>query len=74
MDIIKFIENKKKEHTYFKSNKTLKKTIYWLEEDDLKEIKQQLMLGGVTNSLEQKVEDMQHEINRLKEFTGLDQL
>jgi len=33
-----------------------------------------LGIGFVTNSLEQKVEEMQHEINRLKEFTGLDQL
>ncbi len=33
-----------------------------------------LTIPIVTNSSEQKVEDMQDEINRLKEFTGLDHL
>jgi len=61
MDIIKFIESKKKENTYFKGNDTLKRNIYWLEEADLDTIKKQLLLHSVVKRYLVKCTDAEGE-------------
>ena len=47
MDIVKLIESKKKETTYFNNEKTLKRNVYWLEESDLNAIKEQLKISSI---------------------------
>jgi len=48
MDIIKCIESKKKENTYFDNEAVKKRNIYWLEESDLEAIKKQLSSNSVS--------------------------
>ena len=76
MDIDKFIKDKGlKVDCIVESDLDVKEYVQYEVRDLIKEaVNEQLRLYIVTNSLEQKVEDMQREINRLKEFTGLDHL
>ena len=76
MDIDKFIKDKGlKVDCIVESDLDVKQYVQYEVRDLIKEaVNEQLRLYIVTNSLEQKVEDMQREINRLKEFTGLDHL
>lgn len=70
MDLIKFIESKKRTHTYFTEEEVLKKNIYWLEEKDLKAIKDHLEkieeAGKEATSLIAHLKD-QHGFNEVEE-------